>query len=97
MDAKEARLLLRNLLIICDFIDGSGHMVDPDPFVDAAGMAMDALKKQEPVKYRCPMDTALCPCCDSVLEQQHMNGEILIHDFFTYCPNCGQKIDWGDK
>lgn len=36
-------------------------------------------------------DTWICPCCDKRYEVDYDN--------YTYCPNCGQKIDlnWGDS
>lgn len=34
-------------------------------------------------------DTWICPCCGHHYEVDYDN--------YTYCPNCGQKIDWGDE
>ena len=34
-------------------------------------------------------DEWLCPCCDSRFEVEYEE-----HD---YCPNCGQKINWGEE
>ena len=34
-------------------------------------------------------DTWICPCCDKRYEVDY--------DDYDYCPNCGQKFDWGDE
>lgn len=34
-------------------------------------------------------DTWICPCYGHHYEVDY--------DDYTYCPNCGQKIDWGDE
>lgn len=34
-------------------------------------------------------DTWICPCCSHHYEVDY--------DDYTYCPNCGQKIDWSDE
>lgn len=34
-------------------------------------------------------DTWICPCCGHHYEVDY--------DDYTYCPNCGQKIDWGNE
>lgn len=33
-------------------------------------------------------DTWICPCCGKHYE--------IDYDDYDYCPNCGQKLDWGD-
>ena len=59
-------------------------------------LAIDALKKQIPVKPdvygdgywegELVLDTYECPRCGSVYEIEYDN--------YDYCPNCGQKFDW---
>lgn len=34
-------------------------------------------------------DTWICPCCEKRYEVDYDN--------YDHCPNCGQKIDWGDE
>ena len=33
-------------------------------------------------------DTWICPCCEENYEVDY--------DKYDYCPNCGQKLDWGE-
>lgn len=48
---------------------------------------IDALEKQIPKKL--DLDGGVyCPCC---LHEFKAN-----YDTTSYCPNCGQAIDWGD-
>lgn len=95
MEIRKAIRLIRNLPTMCVFTDAYGDHMDSDAYYEAVEEAVKALEKQEPKKYSCPVDTAYCPVCGYQVEQQHMNGEILIHDFHEYCSNCGQKIGWG--
>ena len=34
-------------------------------------------------------DTWICPCCGKHYEVDYDN--------YTYCPDCGQKLDWSDE
>lgn len=34
-------------------------------------------------------DTWICPCCGKHYEVDY--------DDYDFCPNCGQKLDWGDE
>lgn len=57
---------------------------------DIARLAIAALEKQIPKKYReiYPCKSVKyyqCPCCDGLL---HINE--------NYCGECGQAIDWSD-
>ncbi len=58
-----------------------------DRLVDAARLAIEALRKQEPMKLEIDGEfDLLCAGCGSVLDFKGHDGD--------YCPNCGQKIDW---
>lgn len=54
-----------------------------------------ALKRNEPMKvisfdsssYFGMLGYFRCPKC----------GEILTKGYYNYCPDCGQKLDWGDN
>ena len=52
--------------------------------VEARDMAIKELEKQIPRKR----DNYSCPICSHYFE----DGEC-----FTYCPECGQKLDWSDE
>ena len=60
----------------------------------------DALRKQVPKKPELQgdgydpegnlvYDMWVCPCCYKRYE--------LEYDEYCYCPNCGQRIDWGNE
>ena len=60
-----------------------------ESFIKACDMAIQALKKQIPMKpdFTEDKEFALCPCC---------NGKGLL-DKQKYCDNCGQKLDWSEE
>lgn len=54
---------------------------------DATDIAIQALEMQIPKK---PNTDDCCPDCGTYLKDDNgVEG--------LYCPNCGQKIDWGDE
>lgn len=65
----------------------------------AVEVAVNALEKQIPKKVTFSgdayvdgelyYDTASCPACDCVFEDETEFG-------FNHCPNCGQALDWSD-
>ena len=57
--------------------------------------ALELLKSQEPVKPDMNVDTWICGKCGHTLEHQEMIGtNILIHEQYLYCPNCGREVKW---
>ena len=80
------------------FYKGSKNRIPPHSFDlnrETTDILEDALLKQIPKAYVMDVDTARCPECNAVLEKQSMVGDnVLFHEFFEYCPNCGQSIDW---
>ena len=91
---ESAVLQLKRLGDLYRVTDFYGDPVDTYDLEEAVDTALDALEKEMAKPYRLQIDTAVCPACGHPVEMQHMNGEILIHDFFDYCPSCGQAIDW---
>lgn len=72
-----------------------------DEIHDALVMAMEALEDEKQIP-KAPdyegdgycdgelvYDTWICPCCGMYYEVDYDN--------YTYCPNCGQAIDWSDE
>lgn len=92
MDNKEAIARIRDHMEI--------HFAKEYPraikITEALGMAIKALEAQTPVKPRFkPSDFVAhgeyyCPTCNKFLGFYYNK-----HD--TYCPECGQKIDWNRK
>ena len=67
--------------------------LDVDPW--ARDVAVSAMKKQLPKKWKVSVDSYVCPECGRDVEFQTMLGvDILFHGRYDFCPNCGQAIDW---
>ena len=67
---------------------------EPEPYepqinqvgFEALEMAIDALKKQIPMKpILCDDEDLICPTCDADVDWKY------------YCEKCGQKIDWSEN
>ena len=59
--------------------------------------ALSLLKAQEPVEPDVDVDTWICGKCGHKLEHQEMvDSNILFHEQYSYCPNCGRKVKWND-
>ena len=55
------------------------------------------LKAQEPVKPVLDIDTWKCGNCRHTLEHQELLGDnVLFHEQYNYCPQCGRKVKWDD-
>ena len=53
------------------------------------------LKAQEPVKPVIDIDTWECGNCGHMLEHQQLLGDnVLLHEQYNYCPECGQAVKW---
>ena len=58
---------------------------------EALTIAIEAMKKQEPMKPKVDGEFGLCKRCGYVF-----NSELISEYCVKYCPNCGQKLDWED-
>lgn len=64
---------------------------------EALNMAVDALKTQEPVEPILEVDTWECGNCNHKLENQELLGDnVLFHEQYSYCPECGKAVKWND-
>lgn len=62
-------------------------------WVDAIEQALALLKEQEPVKPVVDIDTWKCGNCGHALEHQQLLGDnVLFHEQYNYCPECGRKV-----
>ena len=53
------------------------------------------LKEQEPVKPVVDIDTWKCGNCGHTLEHQQLLGDnVLFHEQYNYCQNCGKEVKW---
>lgn len=61
----------------------------------ALDMAIEALKAQEPVNPVVDIDTWICGNCGHALEHQQLLGDnVLLHEQYNYCPECGKAVKW---
>lgn len=66
-----------------------------DAYCEALDMAIEALKAQEPVKPVVDIDTWECGNCGHTLEHQQLLGDnVLLHEQYNFCPNCGRAVKW---
>lgn len=56
---------------------------------EAFDMAVEALKKQIPMKVRVTTSTKRCSVCN-----RQLSGKGNLHPKRNYCVKCGQKICW---
>ena len=62
---------------------------------DALVLLKALLKAQEPVEPVIDVDTWTCGNCGHTLEHQQLLGDnVLFHEQYDYCPNCGRKVKW---
>ena len=53
------------------------------------------LKAQEPVNPVVDIDTWKCGNCGHALEHQQLLGDnVLLHEQYNYCPECGRAVKW---
>ena len=61
---------------------------------NALGLAIEALKKQKPVKpIETWYDSFVCPICNGFTTCQKWKNGNPYNAEFEYCPTCGQKLD----
>ena len=62
---------------------------------EAFNMAIEALKAQERVEPVVDIDTWKCGKCGHILEHQQLLGDnVLFHEQYNYCPECGRAVKW---
>lgn len=91
---------IRNLETI-----GAWHTHHYEPFhyecAETIHNALELLKEQESVKPTVSVDTWICSKCGHRLESQDLiddkeNPQVLVHELYQYCPNCGRAVKWDD-
>jgi hypothetical protein len=57
--------------------------------------ALALLQAQEPVEPVMDIDTWKCGKCGHTLEHQELLGDnVLFHEQYNYCPECGRAVKW---
>ena len=55
------------------------------------------LKEQEAIEPHLDVDEWKCGNCGHDLEHQEMLGDnVLFHEQYNYCPNCGKAVKWDE-
>ena len=74
---------------IADFKPFCGNKLDWQRVDDALSL----LKAQEPVEPVADIDTWKCRNCGHTLEHQELLGDnVLFHEQYNYCPECGRPV-----
>lgn len=64
-------------------------------YAEAAEQAVALLKLQEPVQPVVDIDTWKCGNCGHTLEHQQLLGDnVLFHEQYNCCPECGKAVKW---
>lgn len=64
-------------------------------FFELHADALALLKAKEPVKPVVDIDTWKCGNCGHTLEHQQLLGDnVLFHEQYNYCPECGRAVKW---
>lgn len=63
--------------------------------IDTAVRAMRLMNAQEPVEPKLDVDEWKCGKCGHKLEHQELIGDnVLLHEQYNYCPECGRAVKW---
>ena len=95
--------LIRVLGFIQEYFDNHAYEQEPNArkelFWDWADTVLEVitmLKAQEPVKPVVDIDTWKCGNCGHTLEHQELLGDnVLFHEQYNFCPECGRPVKWG--
>ena len=64
-------------------------------WTDAIEQAIALLKAQKPVEPVVDIHTWKCGNCGHTLEHQQLLGDnVLLHEQYNYCPECGRAVKW---
>ena len=61
-------------------------------YIEALEMAIEALRKQEPMRPEADGEFGSCKRCWYVF-----NSELISEYCVKYCPYCGQRLDWSEE
>ena len=70
--------------------------IDREKIDDTCYKIIEFLEAQEPVEPVVDIDIWKCGNCGHTLEHQELLGDnVLFHEQYNYCPECGQAVKWG--
>lgn len=96
MTEQEKREKVIDALGECiDYFDRKVTGVMFNEWLKESRKAIALLKKQAPVKPVVDIDTLRCGYCGHTLEHQQLLGDnVLYHEQYDYCPQCGKAVAW---
>lgn len=104
MTENEAIEKLKNMRLFMQIEDKINDFKFTEDDYKANEMAIQALEKQIPkkpetVKADFLNCTCRCPVCNSrnIVGYDTEYSEYDANDVFSYCSDCGQKLDWSDN
>ena len=99
MTESEAIEKLKNMRLYMQIEDKNNDCKFTEDDYKANEMAMQALEKQIPKKVK--IEQWIYTKCDCGYEFSRHHGDgyysIPLENKTKYCPNCGQKLDWGNE
>ena len=92
----EKECVLRNASGECNrYCSGCDLLQDDTELHEMYTEVIALLKAQEPVKPVVDIDTWKCGNCGHTLEHQQLLGDnVLLHEQYNYCPECGRAVKW---
>lgn len=92
----EKECVLRNASGECNrYCAGCDLLQDDTELHEMYTEAIELLKAQEPVEPVMDIDTWKCWNCGHTLEHQELLGDnVLFHEQYNYCPECGRPVKW---
>ena len=86
--AERERVIVELEQCLCDSVVA---VVPADTVRDVLAL----LKAQEAMEPVVDIDTWKCGNCGHTLEHQQLLGDnVLFHEQYNYCPNCGKEVKW---
>ena len=87
--------VIKHIADCIDAVDGLTSVQWVLVKLDELKGALNLLEAQEPVDPEVDVDEWRCGKCGHPLEHQEMLGSnVLFHEQYAYCPNCGRKVKW---
>ena len=96
-DAVSRKDVINVLQSPCDmrYVNGNWHPCIGDYIEAITNLSAVVPKAHEQVKPVVDIDTWKCGNCGHTLEHQELLGDnVLFHEQYNYCPECGRAVKW---
>ena len=96
MDMPDRENVISGLWLLAHWPDGL-IITDKEKWIKSCcERAIELLKEQEAVEPHLDVDEWKCGNCGHDLEQEMLDGNVLFHEQYNNCPNCGKAVKWDD-